>query len=230
MSIILNANGQAFDTNAARRDVALIGADGSVLPKAAQAWAMSGVTGDTASTYAAVLEAIRCRIAVAPNANQSRTLESELRGWNAAMISTLSKLSVDCGAMVRAFAGDGAKPLAVYAMEKVRQIASALTQANRNLLDRYTEPMLINAAHNANALRNKAALVTLSREVTYTETEQQQSIIARHRCAPSTASTQASSSRMALRAIGACRYDERDRSMSLTDAPVTRALLALVGQ
>lgn len=91
---------------------------------------------------------------------------------------------------------------------KVRQAINALANDRKSFFDGYTNSILSNLAR-LQELTNKSALVSLSRSVEYSETDQIADIKRVIDCSPSTASTQASSSRMMLRALGVCHVQKR---------------------
>ena len=91
---------------------------------------------------------------------------------------------------------------------KIRQAINALANDRKSFFDGYTASILSNLSR-LQELSNKSALVSLSKAIEYTETDQISDIKRLIDCTPSTASTQASSSRMMLRALGVCNVQKR---------------------
>lgn len=98
---------------------------------------------------------------------------------------------------------------------KIRQAINALANDRKSFFDGYTNSILSNLTR-LQELTNKSALVSLSRSVEYTETDQIADIKRVIDCSPSTASTQASSSRMMLRALGVCNVQKRKNGDVIT--------------
>ena len=100
---------------------------------------------------------------------------------------------------------------------KIRQAINALANDRKSFFDGYTVSILSNLSR-LQELSNKSALVSLSKAIEYTETEQVADIKRLLDCSPSTASTQASSSRMMLRALGVCNVTKRKSGDVITFA------------
>lgn len=100
---------------------------------------------------------------------------------------------------------------------KIRQALNALANDRKSFFDGYTNSILSNLTR-LQELTNKSALVSLSRSVEYSETDQIADIKRAIDCSPSTASTQASSSRMMLRALGVCNVAKRKNGDVITYA------------
>ena len=111
---------------------------------------------------------------------------------------------------------------------KIRQAINALANDRRSFFDGYTNSILANLTR-LQELSNKSALVSLSRSVEYLETEQVADIRKLIDCSPSTASTQASSSRMMLRALGVANVTKRKNGDTITmqDNDTARAIVAM---
>lgn len=111
---------------------------------------------------------------------------------------------------------------------KVRQAINALANDRKSFFDGYTNSILANLTR-LQELSNKSALVSLSRSVEYLETEQVADIRKLIDCSPSTASTQASSSRMMLRALGVANVTKRKNGDTITmqDNDTARAIVAM---
>lgn len=98
---------------------------------------------------------------------------------------------------------------------KVRQAINALANDRKSFFDGYTVSILSNLTR-LQEISNKSALVALSRSIEYSETDQVSDIRRLLDCSPSTASTQASSSRMMLRALGVCNVTKRKNGDVIT--------------
>lgn len=111
---------------------------------------------------------------------------------------------------------------------KIRQAINALANDRKSFFDGYTNSILANLTR-LQELSNKSALVSLSRSVEYLETEQVADIRKLIDCSPSTASTQASSSRMMLRALGVANVTKRKNGDTITmqDNDTARAIVAM---
>lgn len=118
--------------------------------------------------------------------------------------------------------------LAVKVLVKIVAALSALGQTRTSELDPYSRCIIANLCA-LNGVSNKTALVALSKSVSYDETEQTQHIVKRYNCSANTAGTQASSSRMMLRALGLCDVvkGKRNDVTTLCDNERARMLVAL---
>jgi hypothetical protein len=118
-----------------------------------------------------------------------------------------------------------ARFIALKVITKIRQSINALANNRKTFFDGYTVSILANLTR-LQELSNKSALVSLSRSVEYHEDEQVADIRRVIDCSPSTASTQASSSRMMLRALGACNVQKRKAKdvISFTDSACANAI------
>ena len=101
-----------------------------------------------------------------------------------------------------------ARFIGLKVITKIRQAVNALANDRKSFFDGYTASILSNLSR-LQELSNKSALVSLSKAIEYTETDQISDIKRLIDCTPSTASTQASSSRMMLRALGVCNVQKR---------------------
>lgn len=121
--------------------------------------------------------------------------------------------------------------IAVKVLVKIVSASVALATNNTGAFDPYSRTLIQNLIH-AQKLGNKDALVSLSKAIVYTETDQQQSLIAHYECSANTATTQASSTRMMLRALDICAVGKgvRNDSMVLHDNKRAAALVALFGE
>ena len=172
------------------------------------------------SNAPAIVAAMQSRVTNAPNENQRETLKTELayfvREAFAAQLAELESLGFD-GARFATMLGnapDAAQTgksnrnefIAVYSLQKVRKIVSALTASGGlNALDGYTRAILLNLEALVNAIKRVK------------------------NCSPATACTQASSTREALRVLGICNVNKGARGdvISYTTAPIAARVAAL---
>lgn len=184
-----------------------------------------------------ILAAIQRRIDHAPNANQASNLEAEYRFFADAtgqrvLEAAASKYDLDVKALAREIAvlqgEDRDRFLAVYALQKVRKALYALANGVRSGFDGYTNSILFNLA-NLQHINNKEARMSLCKAIEYTELEQVQGIRRLLNCSQGTASTQASSTRMMLRALGIGHVTKRRAgdSISFTESKAAQAVLAM---
>lgn len=110
-------------------------------------------------------------------------------------------------------------------IKKIRDAIEALALDQKSDFDKYTNSILYNLCKNQE-LSNKSALVSLSKSIEYTQDEQEAHIVKLINCAPSTASTQASSSRMMMRALGLANVTKRKNKDVITpaDTPAAHAM------
>lgn len=93
--------------------------------------------------------------------------------------------------------------IAVKVLVKIVGAAVAMSQKNTSTLDPYSACIIENLCA-LNSMSTKDNLVSLSRSCTYDDIEQSKHIVNKYNCSPSTASTQASSTRMMLEALNIC--------------------------
>lgn len=173
---------------------------------------------------ALILEAIAHRIAHADNDNQRDTLSAEHRFFadaNGAVI--LNKVStiqgIDLQALARQIAVLKTESktdfLAVYALQKVRKALYALANNARSGFDGYTNSILFNLVK-LQAINNKESRMSICKAIEYSETEQVQALKRLHNCSESTASTQASSTRMMLKALNLANVVKQKNNDAIT--------------
>ena len=119
--------------------------------------------------------------------------------------------------------------IAVKVAVKIISTANAIAQGDKQLLDPYSRTILENLAK-LQQLSNKGALVSLSKAIVYTDDEQKANLTSRYQCSAGTAGTQASSTRMMLRALDVCEVLKSKRGDSITVKANERAeaLLAMI--
>lgn len=93
--------------------------------------------------------------------------------------------------------------IAVKVLVKIVGAAVAMSQRNTSTLDPYSKVIVTNLCE-LNSMSTKDNLVSLSKSVSYSELDQAKHIVKHYNCSPSTASTQASSTRMMLEALNIC--------------------------
>lgn len=118
--------------------------------------------------------------------------------------------------------------IGVKVITKIRTALEALALDQKSQFDKYTNSILHNLCKNQE-LSNKSALVSLSKSIEYHQDEQEAHIVKLINCSPSTASTQASSSRMMMRALGLAHVTKRKAKDVITpaDSAAARAVVAM---
>lgn len=188
------------------------------------------------SLQATILAAIQRRIDNAPNLNQAEKLQAEYRFLADAtgeriLAAVASKYEIDLSDLAAQIAtlSDENKDrfLAVYALQKVRKALYALANGIK-AFDGYTNSILFNMV-NLQTINNKEARMSLCKAIEYTEMDQVQGIRRLLNCSEGTASTQASSTRMMLRALGVGNVIKRAKgdSISFTESKAAQAIVAM---
>lgn len=138
------------------------------------------------------------------------------------LADTLASMKIDCSFLLKVEQTN--QRIAVYALQKFTRIVSALAQKNINLCDKYTRATLANLAHSENALSNLSARASLCDTIKHDD-----ALAVRLFKSDTTASTQRSSSAIALHAARVCDYSRDSRSLAFADsenATTMRAILA----
>lgn len=197
---------------------------------------------DVIAKHALMLNALDARIADAPNDNQVDFFKRmKEKHYSVHETRALMTHSVDVAKLARTLGNsnknDSANFVAKYALEKVLKVARALAQNSFMQLDKYTQSIALNMRalestekpENKQKIRAKTALACLSSAIGFDETDLQQAYKQYGNCVAATASTQRSSTREALRALGAADASKnvRDDAFTFTDAPIADALRAL---
>lgn len=186
--------------------------------------AKQGSSVEAIDLQALILEAIAHRIAHADNDNQRDTLSAEHRFFADANGSViLNKVStiqgIDLQALARQIAvlktESKSDFLAVYALQKVRKALYALANNARSGFDGYTNSILFNLVK-LQAINNKESRMSICKSIEYSETEQVQALKRLHNCSESTASTQASSTRMMLKALNLANVVKQKNNDAIT--------------
>lgn len=186
---------------------------------------------------ATLLSAIQRRIDNAPNPKQAEKLTTELKFFSDAtgariLDAVASKYDIDLKDLadqVQILSTENRdRFLAVYALQKVRKALYALANDLKKEFDGYTNSILFNMV-NLQAINNKEARMSLCKAIEYTEMEQVQGIRRLLNCSEGTASTQASSTRMMLRALGVGNVVKRAKgdSISFTESKAAQAIMAM---
>lgn len=189
---------------------------------------------------AVILAAIERRIDNAPNDNQADNLRAEYKFFSDAtgariLDAAARKYELDLYALAEQIktlpTENKDRFLAVYALQKVRKALYALANDTKSGFDGYTNSILFNMA-NLQAINNKEARMSLCKAIEYTELEQVQGIRRLLNCSEGTASTQASSTRMMLRALGIGNVVKRKAgdSISFTESKAAQGILAMYAQ
>jgi hypothetical protein len=117
--------------------------------------------------------------------------------------------------------------VALKVITKIISTIDALATKQRDRLNNYVNAVFLNIAKNQ-TLTTKSGLVALSKQVTYSETEQVQSIARVLSVAPSTASTQLSQIRQLVRLmnIGHAVKNKKGDAVSFNETPQACAIVA----
>lgn len=123
---------------------------------------------------------------------------------------------------------DATSYVAIYALQKVRKALAALGSNIALSFDDYTIAIVSNLTR-LQTLSTMNAQRTIARSIEFDELEQQVSIKNRMNCKPSTASTQASSTREMLRILDVCIVHKKHKndSISFQDNGQAKAVQAM---
>ena len=185
---------------------------------------------EQSATFVAVQNALESR-AVA-NEQQASFFRKLAKLCNAHAVAALESANVDVSALASLISNsDKANAnafVAKYAVEKIVKIALAFAQDSFTMLDDYTQSIVLNARKLAK-LNAKSALVCLSRDIEYTSDDAQQSVHRYKHCEATTASTQRSSTREALRVLNIAHVtkNKRDDAIEFADSDSARKMQAL---
>ena len=181
-----------------------------------------------------ILEALAKRIEFAPNENQQQNLTAESRFFADATGSViLDKVSnlIDIESLARQIAivdKSNADFVAVYALQKIRKMVYSIANNSKSFIDGYSNSILHNMCRLQSEITNKSAQVALSKSVEYTEFDKQQSVKRLVNVAASTASTQASSTRMMLRVLNIATVNKNKNSDEFTfrDTEIAKVIIS----
>lgn len=116
--------------------------------------------------------------------------------------------------------------VAVKALVKIVHAMQAISTGMRSGFDPYSRTILTNLVTLA-GITNKSALVCLSKSIVYDELEAQQALTRHYNCSASTASTQASSTRMMLMHLGICSVVKGKKADTTTTSDDARCVQTL---
>lgn len=182
-----------------------------------------------------IIEALQVRIDNAPNANQADTIRAEQQQFEkkAALhaLENLQALEVNMQALFDSLAicdKSNDSFIGVYVIQKIRKAAFALSQKSVAAFDKYSNSIIKNLA-TLQALDNLNTQRAICSKIELDEMQQAQAVRVYHNCSPSTASTQASSTRMMLHHLNICnvRKGAKGDSISFTDTAAAKAVQAL---
>jgi hypothetical protein len=182
-----------------------------------------------------LLDSIKSRIANAPSDNFKKNMNAELSalsGRNALIaIERCIELEVDFETLAKQYAISDARAhdyIAIYAAQKIRKAVFALACGMTSVFDGYTVAILRNLIK-LQALSNRGSQISLSNKVVFSEDMQTEAVRSFKMCEPSTASTQASSTRQMLRFMNICNVvkGRKDDSITLTESNAAKKVEAL---
>jgi hypothetical protein len=190
----------------------------------------SKVNSKVAKAQQVIVDALTSRVNNAENDNQRKNLNTEIKFYNAATVEYAMNAGINFDALAKQVAQQDKKHadfLAVYALQKVRKILNACAQGIINEFDPYTRTILANLAQDKQ--NNKTALVSLSKSIQFEEFDTKHKISARYNCNASTASTQASSTRQALRVLNIANTSKGrvNDEFELTDSALAKRVIEL---
>lgn len=178
---------------------------------------------------------IQVRVDAAPNDNFKKNMLAEknaLSGRNALIaIEKCIALDVDFDALAKSYAitdKNAHDYIAIYAAQKIRKSIFALACGMTSVFDGYTQAIMRNLVK-LQSLSNRGSQISLSNKVVFNEDMQSEAVRSFKMCEPSTASTQASSTRQAMRFLNVCNVikSRKDDSMTLTDSAAAKAVQAM---
>lgn len=187
------------------------------------------------AAQALLLESVQVRIDNAPSANFAKNMLAELNalsGRNALIaIEKCVELEVDFESLATAYAIADDKAhdyVAIYAAQKIRKSLFALATGMTSVFDGYTRSIMQNLV-SLHSLSNRGSQRALSRAIVFDEAMQTEAVRAYKDCAPSTASTQASSTRQAMRFLNVCNVakSKKDDAMTFTESKAAQKLQAM---
>lgn len=184
---------------------------------------------------ALMLASIQVRVDAAPNDNFKKNMlaeKNQFSGRNALLaIEKCIALDVDFAALATAYAitdKNAHDYVAIYAAQKIRKSVFALACGMTSVFDGYTQAIMSNLVK-LQSLSNRGSQRALSNKVVFDEDMQTEAVRSFKVCEPSTASTQASSTRQAMRFLNVCNVikSRKDDAMTLTDSQAAQKLQAM---
>jgi hypothetical protein len=182
-----------------------------------------------------IINALQVRIDNAPSANFAENMQTELdflASVNAlAALEKIKSLDFDLQAFAKRLAihdKQDVQHVAIYAIQKVRKALFAIAQNSAKGFDKYSFSIVKNLA-TLQALDTLNAQRSICSKIEIDELAQVQAVRVYHNCSPSTASTQASSTRMMLEVLNVCNVSKGKKgdSISFTDSSISKAMQAL---
>lgn len=184
----------------------------------------------------AIINAIQFRIDNAENENQKSTLQTELKMLSsesgiATLNNVASNYDIDLANLAKQISvlktESRADYLAVYALQKVRKTLTALSTKSKSAIDGYSNAILFNLSV-LQQLTNKESRMVMSNAIEYSELEQVNAIKRTMNCNESTASTQASSTRMMLKALDIANVIKKNKNdvISFKDNKASQAIIS----
>ena len=176
---------------------------------------------------------MQVRIDNAQNDNMREFLTKQQTNFeklSEAQIAALQALNIDFKTLSAQIALDKTNKefLAQYALEKVIKACKALASGSSAMLDKYTFSIVknLNTLQTLDNLNTQRAICSKI-EIDLMQVEQFVKVY--HNCSPSTASTQASSTRMMLQALNVCNVSKGSKadSISFTDSESALKMQAL---
>lgn len=184
----------------------------------------------------AIINAIQYRIDNAENENQKSTLQTELKMLSsesgiATLNNVASNYDIDLTALAKQVSVLKTESkqdyLAIYALQKVRKTLTALSTKSKSAIDGYSNAILFNLSA-LQQLSTKETRMVMSNAIEYSELEQVNAIKRTMNCNESTASTQASSTRMMLKALDIANVIKKNKNdvISFKDNKASQAIIA----
>lgn len=182
-----------------------------------------------------IIEALETRIENAPNENQRDTIRAEKAQFEKksalAALVAMQELELDIAALANKIAiadKSNSDFIAVYALQKIRKSIFAIAQKSVSAFDKYTNSIIKNLA-SLQSLDNLNAQRSICSKIELDEMQQAQAVRVYHNCSPSTASTQASSTRMMLHHLNICnvRKGAKGDSISFADTKIAEVVKEL---
>lgn len=184
----------------------------------------------------AIISAIQFRIDNAENENQKSTLQTELKMLSsesgiATLNNVASNYDIDLANLAKQISvlktESRADYLAVYALQKVRKTLTALSTKSKSAIDGYSNAILFNLSV-LQQLTTKETRMVMSNAIEYSELEQVNAIKRTMNCNESTASTQASSTRMMLKALDIANVIKKNKNdvISFKDNKASHAIMS----
>lgn len=190
------------------------------------------------TVQAQIIKSLELRIKNADNSNAAKTLTVELKKFSADSMQACINTMINNGYDFTAFnnrlmnsdknAVEANDYIALYALQKVRKALHAIGANIVLEFDGYTLAILSNLSR-LQSLSTMNAQRTIARKIEFGELEQVVTLKNRMNCQPSTASTQASSTREMLRILDICTVVKKHKndSISFNETAQSKAVQAM---